>query len=65
MTIDTMFRQTDFYSLSGPPGPPAGAVAGVAGALGPAMHEPSKVLDFNYTTHTDFTAAAAEVLTMV
>ena len=39
MTIDTMFRQTDFYSLSGPPAP---------GALGPAMHEPSKVLDFNY-----------------
>ena len=34
-----MFRQTDFYSLSGPPAP---------GALGPAMHEPSKVLDFNY-----------------
>ncbi len=45
MTIDTMFRQTDFYSLSGLP---AGAVAGVPGALGPAMHEPSKVLDFNY-----------------
>ena len=40
-----MFRQTDFYSLSGLP---AGAVAGVPGALGPAMHEPSKVLDFNY-----------------
>ena len=51
MTIDTMFRQTDFYSLSGPPGPPAGAVAGVPGALGPAMHEPSKVLDFNYNPH--------------
>ena len=59
MTIDTMFRQTDFYSLSGPPGHPASV------APGPAMHEPSKVLDFNYTTHTDFTAAAAEALTMV
>ena len=37
-----MFRQTDFYSLSGPPGHPASV------AQGPAMHEPSKVLDFNY-----------------
>merc|ERR1719264_146907 len=37
MTIDTMFRQTDFYSLSGPPGHPA------SGAPGSAMHEPSKI----------------------
>ena len=63
MTIDTMFRQTDFYSLSGPPGPPAGAVGGVPGALGPAMHEPSKVLDFNYNPHRFHSSSSS--LTMV
>ena len=48
MTIETMFRQPDFYNLSG------GLVGGHGGAAGgghagPGMHEPSKVVKLNYT----------------
>ena len=52
MTIDTMFRQTDFYNLPAPPGP----------AGHQAMHEPSKVLDFNENLPVSTVASSRDIL---